>query len=85
MSRMNTSQRPPQDRTDKLRAGRPAPTDSLRREKQALRPPMTGRGIGGGTRLARVEAVGGIIVPDGSIPDGGPDAVSAAARSGVSF
>jgi len=56
---MNTSQRPPQDRTDKLRAGRPAPTDSLRREKQALRPPMTGRGIGGGTRLARVEVVGG--------------------------
>ena len=59
MSRRNTSQRPPQDRSDRLRAGRPAPTGSLRREKQALRPPMTGRGRGGGTRLARVDAAGG--------------------------
>jgi hypothetical protein len=56
MSRRNTSQRPPeppQDRTDRLRLGRPAPTSSARREKQALRPPMAGRGRGGGTRLAR--------------------------------
>lgn len=42
-----------------LRAGRPAPTGSARREKQALRPPMAGRGRGGGTRLARVDAAGG--------------------------
>jgi len=59
MSRRNTSQRPPeppQDRSDKFKAGRPAPTGSFRREKQALRPPMTGRGRGGGTRLGRVDA-----------------------------
>ena len=62
MSRKNTSQRPPelpQDRSDRFRAGRPAPTSSLRREKQALRPPMPGRGRGGGTRLGRVDATGG--------------------------
>jgi len=62
MSRRNTSQRPPeppQDRSDRHRAGRLAPTGSLRREKQALHPPMTGRGRGGGTRLARVDAAGG--------------------------
>jgi len=49
---------PPQDRSDKFRAGRPAPTGSLRREKQALRPPMAGRGRGGGTRLGRVDDAG---------------------------
>ena len=62
MSRRNTSQRPPeppQDRSDRFRAGRSAPTGSLRREKQALRPPMTGRWRGGGTRLARVDDAGG--------------------------
>ena len=59
MSRRNTSQRPPQDRSDRLRAGRPAPTGSLRREKQALRPPMTDRGRAGGMRLGRVDAAGG--------------------------
>lgn len=62
MSRRNTSQRPPeppQDRSDRLRAGRPAPTSSVRREKQALRPPIVGRGRGGETRLARVDAAGG--------------------------
>jgi len=62
MSRRNTSQRPPeppQDRSDRLRAGRPTPTSSAWREKQALHPPMAGRGRGGGTRLARVDAAGG--------------------------
>ena len=47
ITRRNTSQRspePPQNRSDRLRAGRPAPTSSLRREKQALRPPMTVEG-----------------------------------------
>ena len=50
---------PPQDRSDKFRAGRIAPTSSARREKEASRPPMAGRGRGGGTRLARVDATGG--------------------------
>ena len=62
MSRRNTSQRlpePPQDRSDRFRAARTVPTGSLRREKQALRPPMTGRGRGGGTGLAIVDAAGG--------------------------
>jgi len=62
MSQRSTSQRPPeppQDRSDRLRAGRPAPTSSYRREKKALRPPMTGRGRGGGTRLSGVDDVGG--------------------------
>ena len=62
MSWRNTSQRPlepPQDRSDRLRAGRLAPTSSARREKQALHPPRVGRGRGGRTRLARVDAVGG--------------------------
>jgi len=62
MSRRNTSQRlpePPQDRSDRFRAGKPAPTGSLRREKQALHPPMVGRGRGGGTIFGRVDTVGG--------------------------
>ena len=58
MPRRNTSQIPseqpelPQDRTDRLRAGRIAPTGSARREKEASRPPMTGRG---GTGYSRVQ------------------------------
>ena len=62
MSRRNTSQRPPeppQDRSDRFRAGRLAPTGNFRREKQALLPPMAGRGRGGGTRLGNVDAAGG--------------------------
>jgi len=65
MPRRNTSQRPPepsqppQDMSDRLRARRIAPTGSARREKEASRPPMAGRGRGGGTRLARVDAAGG--------------------------
>ena len=62
MSRRNTSQRPPeppQDRSDRLRAGMSAPTSSARREKQALYPPMAVRGRGGGTKLARVDAAEG--------------------------
>jgi len=50
---------PLQDRSDRFRAGRPSPTGSFRREKEALHPPMTGRGRGGGTRLGRVDVVGG--------------------------
>jgi len=56
----------PQDRTDRLRLGRPAPTSSARREKQVLHPPMVGRGRVGGTRLATVDVVGG------STPQTGP-------------
>jgi len=52
---------PPQDRSDKFRAGRLAPTGSARREKQALNHPMAGRGRGGGTRPARVDAAGGSL------------------------
>jgi len=62
MSRRNTSQRPPeppQGRSDRLGARRPAPTSSARREKQELHPPMAGRGRGGGMRLARVDDAGG--------------------------
>ncbi|XP_039683068.1 protein MAIN-LIKE 1-like [Medicago truncatula] len=49
------------------------PTSSTWREKQALHPPMAGQGRGGGTRLARVDAAGGVKVVDGSILDGEPD------------
>jgi len=66
------------DRTDKLRLGRPAPTSSARREKQAQQAP-DGRGRGrvrvGGTRLGVVDTAGGIDVTDRSIPDDGPDTV----------
>jgi len=51
-----------QERTDRFRTRRPAPTGSLRREKDALRPPPgrgRGRGRVGGTRLATVDAAGG--------------------------
>ena len=74
MPRRNASQRPPepseppQDRSDRLRAGRMALTSSARREKEALRPPMAGRGRGGGTRLAR----DGDDVAEGSTPQTGP-------------
>jgi len=47
-----------QERADRLRLGRPAPTSSARREKQALQPP-DGRGRVRGTRLARVDVAGG--------------------------
>jgi len=56
------SQRPPEEKSDILRLGRSTPTSSARREKQALHPPMAGRGQGrgrlGGTRLARVDDAG---------------------------
>ena len=51
-----------QERTGRFKAGRPAPTGSLRREKDALRPPPgrgRGRGRVGGTRLATADAAGG--------------------------
>jgi len=49
-----------QERTDRLRFGRPAPTSSACREKQVLQlPDGRGRGRLGGTRLARVDAAGG--------------------------
>ena len=51
-----------QERTDRFRAGRPAPTGSLRRERDALRPPTgqgQGRGRMVGTRLATVDAAWG--------------------------
>jgi len=49
-----------QERTDRLRAGRPAPTRSAWREKQALHP-SAGRGQGrvGGMRFAIVDDAGG--------------------------
>jgi len=59
MSRRNTSQRPPEEKTDRLRLGRvQSSTSSARGEKEAARPPLVGRGRGGGTRLARVDVVG---------------------------
>jgi len=51
-----------QERTDRFRAGRLAPTGSMQREKDALRPPPgrgRGRGRVRGTRLATVDAAGG--------------------------
>ena len=51
-----------QERTDRLRAGRPTPTGSAQRENQALHPPADrsrGRGRAGGTRFATVDAAGG--------------------------
>ena len=54
MSQRNTSQRP-----DKLRIRRQQnSTSSARREKQAVHPPLAGRGRRGGTRLAGVDATG---------------------------
>jgi len=48
-----------QERTDRLRLGRLAPTSSACREKQALHPPVgRGRGRVGATRLATVDAAG---------------------------
>ena len=48
-----------QERTDRLRLGRPAPTSSARKEKQALHPPAgRGRGRVGATRLATLDAAG---------------------------
>jgi len=49
-----------QERTDRFKAGRPSPAGSLRREKDALRPPPgRGRGRVGGTRLSTVDTAGG--------------------------
>jgi len=46
-----------QERNDRFRVGRRAPTGSARREKQALHPPASrGRGRVGATRLATVDA-----------------------------
>jgi len=47
-----------QERLDRLRLGRIAPTSSACREKQALQPP-DGRGRVGDTRLGIVDAAGG--------------------------
>ena len=69
-----------QERPDRLRLGRMAPTSSARRKKQALHPPEgrgRGRGRVGPTSLATVDAAGGIDVTDGCIPDYGPATVSA--------
>jgi len=56
MPRRNTSQRapqpkPPEDMSDRLRLGRPSPTNSARREKQAVLAPLTGRGRRGARDL----------------------------------
>jgi len=60
MSRRNTSERPPKERTDRLSLGRvQLSTCSARMEKDVVRPHLAGRGRGGGTRLGRVDAVGG--------------------------
>ena len=61
MSRRNTSQRPPeppQDRSDRFRAGKPAPTGRFQRKKKALRPPMAGRGKVGERDLVAVILLG---------------------------
>jgi len=46
-------------RPDKIRLGRETSTSSAQKEKQALCPPMIGRGRGGGTRFYRVDVAGG--------------------------
>ena len=67
MSQRNTSERQPEERTDRLRLGRvQSSTSSARREKEASRPPLAGRGKGGGTRLGRVD------VAEGSSSQTGP-------------
>jgi len=76
MSRRNTFERP-EERTDRLRLGRPTSTNSARREKQAVRPPLTGRGVGG-NRLGRVDAAGGSSSQTGPSQTMVPDTVSAA-------
>ena len=49
-----------QERPDRLRLGRMAPTSSARREKQALHPPEgRGRGRVRATSLATIDAAGG--------------------------
>jgi len=53
------SQRDMSQRLDRIRLGRELSTSSSRSEKELLRPPMAGRGRGGGTRLSRVDATGG--------------------------
>ena len=47
-----------QDKTDRLRLGRPAPIGSAWREKQALQPPVDRRRVGG-TRLGTINVAGG--------------------------
>ena len=47
-----------QEKPDRLRLGRLAPTSSARREKQALQP-LGGRGRVGGTRLGTINVAGG--------------------------
>jgi len=41
-----------------MRGDRESATSSVLRKKEALRPPMDGRGRGGGTRHGRVDVVG---------------------------
>jgi len=70
MPQRNTSQRAPQpepseDRSDRLRLGRPTPTSCARREKQTVLPPLADRGRRAGTRLARVDVAGGSMSPTG--------------------
>jgi len=58
ISQRNTSQRPLELTSDGLRLGRvQSSISSVRREMDARRPPLVGRGRGG-TRLARVDASG---------------------------
>ena len=49
MSRRNTSQRP-EERSDRLRLGRPTSTSGARREKQVVLVPLADRGRGGEAR-----------------------------------
>jgi hypothetical protein len=46
-------------RPDRMKGDKESFTSSAQREKEAVRPPLAGRGRGGGTRLHRVDAAGG--------------------------
>ena len=62
MSWRDMSQKPPEVTSDRFRLERvQSSTSSARREEDALLPPLAGRGRGrlGGTRLGRVDVVGG--------------------------
>jgi len=52
-------------RPERMSGDRESATSSARREKEALRPPMAGRGRGGGTRLGRVDCAGGSLSQTG--------------------
>jgi len=57
MPQRDMSQR--HQRPDRLRLGRESSTSRAQRKKEAVRPPMAGRGRGGRTRFGRIDAARG--------------------------